>query len=795
MKTLPFLVAVFGFSSVARAQFPVDVEPLIQSACVHCHDADTETGLDFSSLEHDLDNFETFRAWEKVFDRVQAGEMPPESEDRPEPELRDAALAALEQALVSASQARQKQVGRVPARRLTKLELGNTLRDLLLIESDVTSGIPDEVESGSFDTVGSNQRISAVHMESYLRAADEALRLAIQLGENPYRSGENDYSFLDEWHDKPLNLGGSVTRRLESDDGIALFRDIDYLTQFQFRVSTPGVHRLSTKVAAYQSKTPVTAKLIVKDQAGGARLEKSVDLEPGEPITIVVETYLKPGDTPYITFDMEGKEPFNEIIAAGGSKNYGGRGMAIMSQKVEGPLFDTWPPPSTRQLLSGLGAEGLEIRDIRLAAINSTKPKLESVAKIVRELAPRVFRRSVTEGELKKYVDLAQPAIEEGRDFIDVMQIPLRSMLSSPQFLLFGGQPGELDDFALASRLSYFLWKSMPDEELLTLAQGGKLRESSVLAEQVERMLRDEKSHRFVQDFLGQWLRLYKVNATTPDDGLYPEYDELLGNAIPKEPELFFTELIDQNLSLTNLIDSDFTFVNRRLAKLYGISSIEGQQFRKVNLAEDSPRGGVLTQAAVLKTTANGTTTSPVTRGNFVLTNFLGTPPSPPPPGVGSIEPDTRGKTTIREILAAHREIESCNQCHREIDPPGFALESFDPIGGFRTYYRASGGEQTFGGFTTKLPPKQGPLVDPSGMTADGHKFSGIKEFKQRLLSQKQQLARNFISQLVVYSTGGEIQFADRDEIEGILNRTAKDDYPIRDILHEVVQSRLFRHK
>ena len=182
-------------------------------------------------------------------------------------------------------------------------------------------------------------------------------------------------------------------------------------------------------------------------------------------------------------------------------------------------------------------------------------------------------------------------------------------------------------------------------------------------------------------------------------------------------------------------------------------------------------------------------------RGNFVLTNFLGTPPSPPPPNVGSIEPDTRGKTTIREILASHREIESCNKCHREIDPPGFALESFDPIGGFRTHYRASGGELTFGGFTTKRPPKQGPPVDSSGVTADGKEFSGIEEFKQHLLGQEEQVARNFISQLVVYSTGGEIQFADREKIEDILSRTRENGFPVRDILHDVVQSKLFRNK
>jgi len=222
---------------------------------------------------------------------------------------------------------------------------------------------------------------------------------------------------------------------------------------------------------------------------------------------------------------------------------------------------------------------------------------------------------------------------------------------------------------------------------------------------------------------------------------------------------------------------------------------VKGQDFQRIELPADSPRGGVLTQAAVLKTTANGTTTSPVTRGNFVLTNFLGTPPSPPPPNVGSIEPDTRGKTTIREILVAHRETESCNQCHQEIDPPGFALECFDPIGGFRTRYRKSMGEVKYGDYSMKLPPGKGLPVDATGTTIDGDSFSDIDDFKQILMDDSEAIVRNFISQIVVFGTGGEIQFADREVIDEIMDSTRKDDFPVRDIIHAVVQSRLFTNQ
>lgn len=789
---------------------PQHVASLLKSSCLHCHDAKTKTPLDLQSLTFDLSNLDTFRQWVKVFDHVQDGKMPPKSEDRPDPKQRDRALGRLGQDLREATLARQRRVGRVPARRLTKLEYGYTIQDLLLIAGDVTAGIPGENASSSFDTVGSTQRISAVHMQSYLKAADIALQEAFNLNRKPFRSHRLDFmnsAFLNEFHDKPLDLGGSISKKLT--DGVAIYRDVDYLLRSDihgFRVSTAGIYRITSQVEAFQSTKPIIFKLIQRDPTGAARLLKTFDLLPGKPELITVETYLKSGDAFYATF--EGDDGLFGALAATGPRNYKGPGLAIKGQKVEGPLSKTWPPPSTRSLLKGVELKQLPVPNGIVAffqglnpnapnqpgyAIKLNKPPIEHVAEIVRELAPRAFRRPPLDGELESFVDLARPAIQEGRDFLSVLRVPLRAMLSSPQFMIFAGKPGKLDDYALANRLSYFLWKSMPDEELFALAGKGKLSDPQVLAGQVDRMLADKKSARFVNDFLGQWLRLYHVDATTPDEKLYPEYDELLGQAVPREPELFFTELVEKNLSLGNLVDSDFTFLNRRLAEHYGIPGVAGQHFRKVTLPKDSPRGGILTQAAVLKTTANGTVTSPVTRGNFVLTSILGTPPAPPPATVGSIEPDTRGKTTIRQILAAHRTNETCNKCHRVIDPPGFALESFDPIGGFRTRYRANK-TGFFASFTANTYI-DGPPVDASGVTAKGEKFSGIREFKTHLLADTQQIARHLVSQLVVYSTGGEIQFADRDDIETILDRTRKADFPLRTIIHEVVQSPLFRNK
>ena len=423
-----------------------------------------------------------------------------------------------------------------------------------------------------------------------------------------------------------------------------------------------------------------------------------------------------------------------------------------------------------------------------------TKAPYEHVVDVVAEFAPRAFRRPLAEGELEAYADLAQPLLESGRPFIDAVRLPLRAILSAPPFLFQSGHPGRLDEHALASRLSYFLWRSMPDDELLAHAGNGSLSDPEVFAAQVERLLDDPRSERFVHDFAGQAFRLYEMKATNPDAGLYPEYDDRLGQAMAQETRLFLAELIAEDLGVGSLIDADFTFLNRRLAEHYGIPGIEGQYLRKVTLPPDSPRGGLITQASIHKITANGTITSPIPRGNFVLANLLGQPAPPPPESVTALEPDTRGATTIREQLAKHRNEPVCNSCHRVIDPPGFALESFDPIGGFRNHYRADGGSGTTPeGYEYRMPYKQGLPVDASGVTADGEPFAGIEEYKRLLRRDVEQVARHLVSQLLVYSTGAEIEFADRDGVEDVVEKLRDDGYPFRTMIHEVAKSDLFR--
>jgi hypothetical protein len=311
--------------------------------------------------------------------------------------------------------------------------------------------------------------------------------------------------------------------------------------------------------------------------------------------------------------------------------------------------------------------------------------------RIIASFARRAFRRPVSETELAPFIALVAKRQANGSTFEQAVRAGLVGVMTSPEFLFLREMPGRLDDFALASRLSYYLWSSMPDEELLSLAESGKLREPATLHAQVDRLLQSAKAKAFTENFTGQWLRLREIDFTEPSGQLYPEFDDMLKVSMVREARLFFDELLRSDLPITNFLASDFSMLNGRLAKHYGIPGVDGWTFQRVNLPPESHRGGVLTMAAVLKVTANGTNTSPVMRGAWVLDRIFGRPPKPPPPDAGSIEPDIRGSTTIREQLAKHRRVEACASCHVKIDPPGFALDSFDVIGGWREFYRSTG--------------------------------------------------------------------------------------------------------
>ena len=627
-----------------------------------------------------------------------------------------------------------------------------------------------------------------------------------------------------------------------------------------FKVKTSGKYKVELEAYPYQAWSPVTLTVYRGIKQGVVAsmddLIGSFDLIDAAPRRMSIETYLTPGqliapnptevDHPRELKDIDqdgvADNTVNYYAPENNVRTYKGEGIAMKSMSIQGPLTESWPPKSTQMLLKGLGfssncvssstSESTEsgqptqleyllanvmgvsnlkkaeqtLKEITPTFLQNNDPEAcslllqntehEHIVEILERFAPLAFRRPVSETEIENLASLATPILAEERPMLEALRVPLRSILSSPSFLYQAGESGDLDEHSLASRLSYFLWRSMPDKELLQLAEKGMLTDQKTLNQQVKRMLDDTKSLRFIKDFVGQAYRLNELKATSPDKGLYPEYDDRLGQAMQMETELFFAELVSENLSLENLIDSDFTFLNRRLADHYQVDEVKGQYMRRVTLPPDSPRGGLLSQAAIHKITANGTTTSPVPRGNFVLTNLLGQPAPPPPPGVAGLEPDTRGTTTVREQLSAHRSMPVCASCHTRIDPPGFALEEFDPVGGYRNNYRIHGGFTMYDGFSVAMPYKEGLMVDASGITPEGTNFSGYREYLDILKSEYlEQVARHFVSQLIAFGTGAEVSFSDREVVEGIIQSHSDSGYPVRSLIVAVVDSSLFRKR
>lgn len=510
-------------------------------------------------------------------------------------------------------------------------------------------------------------------------------------------------------------------------------------------------------------------------------------------------------------------------------------GVVFRWMEVEGPLYDEWPTAGHKLLFANLPMVNRKVETNALAMGRGRRrsaetnrfdqevfgntnrfrferfvpaPGVEVVSKnpmrdagpLLREFIQHAYRRPTSETDVKRFLPVVESALKKGNNFTDSMIAAYTAVLCSPEFVCLEEKPGHLDDYALASRLSFFLWNSSPDDELRRCAAKNELHQPDVLRAQTDRLLNDPKSRRFVEAFLDYWLDLRKIIATAPDGNLYPDYylDDLLEESALEETRLFFTELLRGDLPARNLVASDFAMLNERLAAHYGLPKMEGVELRRVSLPKESPRGGLMTQAAVLKVTANGTTTSPVLRGAWIMERILGQKPPPPPPSVPAVEPDIRGAVTIRQQLEKHRTLESCNVCHAKIDPAGFALENFDVMGGWRDRYRAEGeGEPAKGlaksgqkfAFHYALP------VDSSGELPDGRKFRDIREFKQLLLDDEQQVARNLARQLVVYATGSPIRFSDRAAIEEALKRASSSHYGVRSLVHQVVQSDLFLNK
>jgi hypothetical protein len=774
---------------------------LFTAHCEKCHGGSKHKGdFQIESLTQDFSDRKNREMWLAVMEQLDAGKMPPKEKPRPPGHEVQTVVKWIGDRAGAAEIARRAAEGRVVLRRLNRAEYANTVRDLLKVDVDLADLLPPDTSVSGFDNSAETLHTSSYLLRSYLDAADRVLNEAIVNHSQPWVLKKR----FDIREEKSVKAKGSVYRHV--DDGVAIFAVWESanirVTMWNFRSHVRGKYRFRISGYGFQSEgKPVNFKVT-------AGTFKEVTEER------LIDYFAVPADKPTVIEFTEQLEPENRIriIAQGlpalppavekiGAENYKGPGLVIQWVDVEGPLMESWPPPSHKAIFGDLPIARMPTpSDPDHREVVSQQPMADA-ERILRDFARRAFRRAVTDEDIQPFLARVKSKLEQKYTFEQAMRVGLRGVLVSPNFLFLREKANaantpattRLDDYALASRLSYFLWSSMPDEQLFSLAAAHKLREPAVLREQVERMLGDPKAKAFTENFTGQWLSLRAIDATMPDRTLYPEYDDILKTASVKETVLFFNEVLKNDLSLTNFVSSDFTFVNARLAKHYGIPGIEGTEMRKVTLPTETHRGGFLTMASVMKVTANGTTTSPVIRGAWVLERILGTPPPKPPADVEAIEPDIRGATTIREQLAKHRNVESCASCHTKIDPPGFALESFDVIGGWREKYRAlsNNGEKDSQG--RRVRP--GPAVDPADALPDGRRFRDIDEYKKLLLEDKDQLARALAEKLLAYSTGAAPTKADKPEVEATVRKVRDGKYGFKSLIHEIVQSPIFQSK
>ncbi len=665
-------------------------------------------------------------------------------------------------------------------RRLNRIEYQNTLHDLLHIDIDLASHLPEDAKAHGFDNIGAALSVSTEQIAAYLKTADLALDAAF----GPKKRPETK-----TWH-TDLKAKGRLKRNLgtllrDDPEGVVMFSSYYSPTNFWgFMVREPGRYKIKLKARAVQSETPLIMRVYAGDVIAGRREKHLVghySLNPGKQwTTIEFEDHFERYDSVKVI-------PYRNGGHIKDAKISDRPGILVGEAEMTGPIIDQWPPTSRIALLGNT---------------NIHNAGLAEAEHILTRFLPRAFRRRTSKKEIQIYSDLFKAARAQKRDFIDSLRVALKAVLVSPEFLFLdepGSKTGLLSDYALACRLSYLLWSTMPDQQLLTLAARRDLRKPEVLRQQTERLLSDPKSRAFTDNFTGQWLELREIDFTEPDKNLYPEFDELLKVAMVEESHRFFQEILDQDLSLSNFIDSDWLILNERLAEHYGIDGVKGLHYRKVKRPTNSVRGGVLTQAAVLKVTANGTNTSPVLRGVWVLDRILGQPAPPPPRGVPSVEPDIRGATTLREQLEKHRNVESCATCHIKIDPPGFALENFNVIGGWRANYRSLGeGKRITDKYIdsynhVRVRYKIGLPVDATGTSSDGKPFSNITEFKKLLLRDQKSIAHGLTKNLTTYATGRPLGFSDRATLNQLVEASQQNNYGLRSLIHEIVQSPIFK--
>ena len=855
---LGLLVLVCGAVFAA----PVD-SAFVQKNCAMCHNAKLKQGgLDVTSLVFPPANSDALIKWVKVHDRVRAGEMPPKAiTKRPDAAESKAFLGALGTGLIDYEKQSLTRDGRSLDRRLNSQEYENALRDLLKAPwLQVKGQFPEDGEAFRFNKSGEALDISHVHLSRYMTAADYAIRqvMSVQFSQPPtpttryYAREQNElsgkfsnnnqkgdrstYPILgwtpqpDVYNKKSPFTVGKADPVLREQEAVAWVSS-NYVTGFRYRwdgFRAPVAGRYKVKFDGYT---------IWVGPSAGARpnLPNFEKIDHGhryEPITVytrngvlnrrvgefdlttepaahdVGEVWLLAGETlvPDASrfFRSRPTNFKNPLMGPDGAP-----GVAFRWMEVEGPIYDAATTSGYKLLFGDLPMKEVPVgvtipvtgkKRVEVAVDVVPANPAKDAERLLRNFVTVAYRKPAREVDIQRFLHLIEDRRKAGLSFAESMMAGYTAVLASPAFVFVVDKPGRLDDVALATRLSLFLNNSLPDEKLRARAVRGELSKPAVLRAETERLLGKPESRRFVDSFLDYWIDLRKIEDSTPSTTLYNDYylDDALTEAAVMETQLYFDEMLRKNLGVSHVVNSDFTYLNDRLADHYGIDGVKGIAMRLVTLPADSVRGGFMTQASVLKITANGTTTSPVLRGKWIMERILGYE-VPQPPSVPAVEPDIRGAVTIRQQLEKHRADASCATCHNRIDPPGFALESFDVMGGWRDRYRASDEKVT----PVKGLGKNGhPFeyhfalpVDSSGVLPDGRKFAGIGDFKRLLLGDDETLARNLAKQLTVYATGAPVRFGDRVALDAMLSKAKTDQYGLRSMIHALVQSDLFRSK
>ncbi len=789
--TLSVAVADHLMADAAAADaavVPQAATAFLKAHCLDCHQGQTaEAALDLSTMRS-LTSADQLARWVRIVDRVAAGEMPPKDVARP-PQTATTAFVDEVSHWLRDYQSRQIAVeGRVRGRRLTKLQLERTLHDLLGIDIPLADKLPDEPRTAGFTTVADGQAMSHFQLERHLAvvdvALDEAFRRATSEPDEMQRS-----MTADEIARRDRRRRCREPEMIDDHAVVWASRLIFYGRLPATTAKADGWYRFTIKASALKQPDDRGVWCTVRSgpcvsSAPMLGWVGALEATP-EPQEWTFETWLpkgqmleiRPGDTTLKMARFAGGQ-----VGVGEGDPQDVPGVALHGLSMErfhqGPNND-----QIREWLIG----DVQLQDGR----RGSDPQLLSedaasdAARLIDGFARRAFRRPVPESEIVPFVAMAHRALENGESLMDAVRGSYRAILCSPRFLYFLEEPGPLDDFAVASRLSYFLWNTMPDAQLMQLAAAGSLTRTEVLREQVDRLLSDPRGQQFVRDFAAEWLDLSLIDFTEPDPKLFPRFDVIVQQSMLEETHTYLQTLVSQNLSVDHLVHSDFTFLNSRLARFYELDGVRGDELQQVSLKPEDHRGGLLTQGAILKVTANGTTTSPVIRGVWVNERLLGEEIPSPPESVPAIEPDIRGATSIREMLEKHRSDTSCASCHVKIDPPGFALENFDPAGQWRTSYGRSGGDKK----------SRGVPVDASYQLADGRSFQNIDDFRKLILSDVDSLTRNLAEKLLTYGTGAPIAFADRQTVEQIVEQSAKQGYGVRSVIQNVVTSSIFTNK